>query len=194
MTADPGSSTRPPLAVRCLQFRLAPRGDPDPGSLPLSTSTRALRSPSPGRPHTRCPDPSQECPPIRPAVPSPLWVPSLHTRCPKPSRGLPLDALSQALSRFPLSPAIPAPLGVFSPQTGQNRSRTPVTRVFLDLTPPRVLFPRLTLSPSRAPVLSPQTCCHHPRARRLRRRFLSHTCSRVALLPLVPRRIPGSGR
>ncbi|CAM9681773.1 unnamed protein product [Rangifer tarandus platyrhynchus] len=44
----------------------------------------------------------------------------------------------------------------------QNHSRTPLPRVLADPTPPWVPSPRLTLSTPPAPVLSPQTCCHHP--------------------------------
>ncbi|XP_025789400.1 transcription initiation factor TFIID subunit 4-like [Puma concolor] len=67
LTADPAGGTRP-LALRCPQS-LTQRGDPDPGSLPSPTSTRALRSPSLGPPHTRRPGPSRGS--LPPAVTTP---------------------------------------------------------------------------------------------------------------------------
>lgn len=182
---------------------------PDSLSYPLSGTTTQPCCPGHSQgplPQPCCPSPSRDHPPktavqatlgttLRSAVPAPAGVPSLQTRCPSPSRGPPSDPLSWPLSGPPQtrrpdpSPGLHSTVGTVRPAPG-----TPLTRVLADLTLPRVPSPGLTLSLPRAPVLSPQTCCHHPRARRRRRRFLSHTCSRVALLPLVPQRIPGSGR
>ena len=89
---------------------------------------------------------------LTPNVPAPLRAPSRHSRCPKPSRG------------FPLRPAGPAPLrGLLSTErTVKTTPGTPLPRVLADPTPPWVGSSRLTLSTPRAPVLSPQICCHHP--------------------------------
>lgn len=100
-----------------------------------------------------------------------LWGPSRHTCCPKPSRG------------FPLRPAGPAPLRVSSPQSGLSKPLPELLSLEYSPTPLPPWVPGLDSLPStpRAPVLSPQTRLSPPRAPRRRRRFLSHTCSRVAL-------------
>lgn len=113
-----------------------------------STVPTPLRSP----PSLRSPIPAPQGSLLTPNVPAPLRAPSRHSRCPKPSRG------------FPLRPAGPAPLrGLLSTErTVKTTPGTPLPRVLADPTPPWVGSSRLTLSTPRAPVLSPQICCHHP--------------------------------
>lgn len=188
----PGSSLGP---LPSTQGLLSPSAVPAPLGVPISQTLSAGSSrgpfPSPGCPGpfpgpgpSRDPSPHSPILVPHPATPAPLRVPSSHAHCSGPSWGpLPSDFQSWILSESsPLRATASVPLGVPSPHSQSRslpgsplhslhcraRSRTPLTRV-----PP----PRLPLSPPGAPVLSPQTCCHHPRARRRRRRFLSHTCS-----------------
>lgn len=131
MTADPAGVARP-LDVRCLPTRLARRCDPDSGSLPSPMSTRTLRNPSSGPPHTRCPGPSRG---------------SLHqTCCPKFSREPPPPRLSVRVPLGgPIRPAAPSPLG--DPPTfctaplGGPSIRPAVPSPLGDFPPPQTLCP-----------------------------------------------------
>lgn len=154
-------------------------------------------------PQTHCPSSFQGLAPLRSTVPTPLRVspppqipyPSSsgfppYTRCPSSSGGpLPSHPLSQALSGFPsqargAGPSEGSPLHRADCQNHSRNSSPSSTR-----RPHSALGPLVSthsVNSSRPGALT-SDLLSPPRAPRRRRRFLSHTCSRVALLPLVPR-------
>lgn len=113
---------------------------------------------------------------LTPAVPAPLGHP------------LPSHPLSQALSRFP-SQARGA-----GPSEGSPLHRADCQNHSRNSSPSSPRRPHSALGPvasthsvnSSRPGALTSDLLSPPRAPRRRRRFLSHTCSRVALLPLVP--------
>lgn len=150
-------------------------------------------------PQTHCPSSFQGLALLRSTVPTPLRSPpSLRSpipapqgsQCPSSSEGpLPSLPLSQALSRFPsqargAGPSEGSPLHREDCQNHSRNSSPSSTRR------PHSALGRLvsthSVNSSRPGALTSDLLSPPRGPRRRRRRFLSHTCSGVALLPLFP--------